>query len=194
MLYSIESHKWSTLRTCAHHDTLPLDMRKVEAVQRLPDTEQYEVGDVYNIIDRALTGGYKQIAQPFRRFCHFDATHRDACVSAAPFGVEHFHGNAAIRAVDGESILIRDSHLRKHCQSIVRIALFPKMGLQIAGTSVVAGGIHAVGSQFHFEAIVAFHFEIFCGRGAGSHILAKHHYSVVAFAESDFIFSANHAE
>ncbi len=66
-------------------------------------------------------------------------------------------------------------------------------GLEVAGHSIVACGVDTVGGQLHFQTVVAFYVEIACGRGACSYAVGEHHYSVVAVAETNFVFGADHA-
>ena len=59
----------------------PPDVIKVEAVQWLSDSQQHEICDVYNIVDRSLSGGSKKVLEPFGRFLDFHASDCDSGIS-----------------------------------------------------------------------------------------------------------------
>ena len=70
---------------------LTLYLREVEAVERLPDSEKHEVGDVDYIVDGTLSGCHKKFLEPLGRFGHLDAAHRHAAIARTALGV--FHGD-----------------------------------------------------------------------------------------------------
>ena len=68
------------------------------------------------------------------------------------------------------------------------------MCLKVAGTAIMAGGIHSVGSQLHLQTVIALDSEIFGSRSTGLHIPLKHHDPLMALAEPDLILGTYHAE
>ena len=163
-------------------------------MERLPEAEKHEVGDVHDIIDGSLSGGGKQVAQPFGRLGHLDATHGDAAVSRTALLVFHLHGRCAVGAVGGEVGLVAEAELRHTGLGVGLVAMARQVGFQVACHAVVAGAVNAVGSEFHFQHIVALHIEVACGVGAGLDAVRKHHDAVVRGTETYLVFSAYHSK
>ena len=88
-----------------NYNFLSCHFGEVETVERLADSVEYEVCDVYNIVDRTLADGEKEVAKPFRRLFHLDVAdcHAGAYLGHPPF-VFHVYFHCSVGAVGSERL------------------------------------------------------------------------------------------
>ena len=72
-------------------------------------------------------------------------------------------------------------------------AVAHEIGIDIACHSPVGAGISTVGRNIHFYQIVALHAKISGSGHSHGGIFREHHDAVVALANANLIFGANHA-
>ena len=139
-LHAVQGHKLGAGRGRAHHHAVTLDLLEVKAVHGLPHAQQHIVGDVNNHVDGTLSHSHQPVTQPLGAFAHFDTAHRDAAVARASLGVAHLDGDAAISAVNLESL-----HTGAGQRALATILLAPCS--QVACHAIVRRAVDAVGLQ-----------------------------------------------
>ncbi len=169
-------------------------MIKVEAVQWLSDSQQHEICDVYNIVDRSLSGGSKKVLEPFGRFLDFHASDCDSGISRTSLLILYSHCHGTIGAVCRESGCIRHRNLRIFSLFFILADKTPFLCLEIASHAIMACRVNAVRSQLHFQSVVAFDIEIFGCGCAGLDIICEHHNTGMVSADAELVFSADHTE
>ena len=187
-LHAIEGDKLSALGYGLHHNLLAFHLGKVEAVQRLSETEQNEVGDIHDVVDRALAYSCEAVFEPLRAFLHLHVADSDTRVAWTRLSVlhSHLHGTVGTVALVG-------SHVGAMC-SHIQVAVGIEPCGKVACHAIVRSGIDAVGSEIHLQHIVVGHVVVFAGRRTGLHIERQLNDSGVRSAHANLVLGANHTE
>ena len=127
-----------------NHDLTAFNFCQVEAMERLAVSEENIVGDIDYIVDRALSDGCQAFFEPFRRFFYGDVSDSQSGITGAGFGIVNTYGRCAVGAVGTESV---DRRATERCGDAV--ATHPSH--QVAGDTIVATSVDAVGREVNFD-------------------------------------------
>ena len=184
--HAIEGDKLSAFGACLHHHFFAFYLGKVEAVQRLVESEKHKVGDIHYVVDRTLTNGEQEVLEPLGAFSHFHVANGHATIARASLGIFHCHLYGAVGTV---GLIAFDRWLAEH--TFFAVLLEPRS--QVASHAVVRSAIYAVRGEVHLYHIIVFDAIVVARRSAHLHIVGQHYYAGVACAYAYLIFGANHA-
>ena len=185
-LNAVEGDKLGALGASFHNHLFALHLSEVEAVERLVESEQYKVGDIYNVVDWALTDGSQQVLEPLWTFAHFHTTNCQAAIARASLGVFNAHLHSAVSAVDGKAFSRRLGELKW-----LTVLLEPSS--QVASHAIVRSAVDAVRREVNLNHIIVVDAVVVASRGANSHVVGQHDDAAVVGAYANFILGANHA-
>ena len=104
MLHAVEGGEGCACRAVSHDHFSALDLVEVEAVERLTHAEEYEVGDVDDVVDGALAYGVEERLEPFGTLGDLYAADGESAVARACGVVVDLYGYRAVDAVGGERV------------------------------------------------------------------------------------------
>ena len=102
--HTIQCHKRSTFRHRFHNYFPTLDFICIKAVQRLSESMNNIIGDIYYIINRPHTNKMKFILQPFRAFFHCHPLYSNTGIARTCFTILYCYLNIKIMIFYGKSL------------------------------------------------------------------------------------------
>ncbi len=153
----------------------------------MPRFMEDKVCNIHHIVDRAQTDNGQLIFQPIGTFFHFHAANGQGGVAGTGFRILNGYVDTSFFPVDLKSL---DRGRSKR----IGFSRLSEPGRQVARHAVMRCGIDTVGRNIYFQYKIAFNVIIFFGRHSDGCVPGKNDDAVVGVADTDFIFSANHAE
>ena len=155
-------------------------------MERLIEPEQYKVGDIYNVVDWALTDGSQQVLEPLWTFAHLHAAYCQAAIARASLGVFNAHLHSAVSAVDGKAF-------SRWFGELIRLAVLLEPSSQVASHAIVRSAIDAVRREVNLNHIIVVDAVVVARRGAHRHVVGQHDDAAVVGAHANLVLGANHA-
>ena len=183
---AIESDKLGAFGAGIHNHLVALHLGEVEAVERLVESEQYEVGDVNNVVDWALSDGAQQVLEPLRALAHLHAADGQTTIARTSLGVFNTHLHGSVGTVDGKAF-------SRWLGELIRLAVLLEPGSQVASHAVVRSAVDAIRCEVHLNHIIVLYAVVVARRGAHRHVVGQHDDAAVVGAHANLVLGANHA-
>ena len=146
---------------------------------------EHEVGDVHDIVDRALADGHQPLLEPVGRRVYLHVLQGNADIAGRQVGCLDDHRNGLSCAGN------KRAHVgqRPRHGDVVLHAI----RIQVARHANVAGAVHAVRRQADFEERVFLQLQLRAGRRADDGTGIEHHDARVVISDAELVFRADHA-
>ncbi len=176
----VERRHLLALAGAPHGELSAGDEVEVEGVQRLPGEQHREVGDVDDVVDRALAGGGQARLQPRRRRADRDVLEQPRGEARAEVGV--LDDDLGARDVAGGARVVGPRRRRERRA---------RDRVHLAGDAVDAQAVGPVGRDLELEHVGGDRQRV-GQRSARLEVLRQHHDPVVLAADRDLVLGEDH--